>query len=328
MPKAAIGRHQINYSLQGPAGGPVVVFVNGLTQYLQLWGLYAARLPERGIQVLSYDMLGQGGSSKPVLSISMEDHVQVLAGLLKELGINKAHVAGISFGGIVALRFALEHPRACASVVAMSTFAELTPQLEMLAGCLYEGMTQVGLPYLQSLLMPMNVSSKWLAANRAAIPEMKRRGFITNDLYALQNLMESFVDFKPFLHELPRLRCPALILHGEYDFLTSRECHEALRVHIPTSRLVIIQHGFHAFTLEYPLVVLRQVEDFVRAVDGKTWRGDQSVWIANDDPEAPVAAFPFPGDHLRLVPVPRPVPAAPHKPRAARPRKPAARAAR
>ena len=82
MPRASIGQHQIHYALQGPDDAPAIVFVNGLTQYLQLWTVYAARLSERGFRVLSYDMLGQGGSSKPVLSITLDDHVRVLAGLM------------------------------------------------------------------------------------------------------------------------------------------------------------------------------------------------------------------------------------------------------
>ena len=66
----------------------------------------------------------------------------------------------------------------------------------MLGAALYEGLTQVGLPYLQSLLYPMNMSSAWLGANRDRIPEMMRSGYIGNDLYALQNLMESFVKLR------------------------------------------------------------------------------------------------------------------------------------
>lgn len=240
MSRATLGHREINYVLEGNPGKPVVVFINGLTQYLQLWTSYSTQLTGRGFRVLTYDMLGQGSSSKPVLSIELENHVQCLADLLTHLGIQRAYVAGITFGGVIAMRFAIQHPERTAGIIPMSTFAKLTPQLEMIGACLYEGMTQVGLPYLQSLLMPMNLSSEWLQANRAAIPEMKRRGYITNDLYALQNLMESFLTFRSFVHELPSIQCPTLILHGEYDFLTPRQCHEPLRRNIPNCRLVIM----------------------------------------------------------------------------------------
>jgi pimeloyl-ACP methyl ester carboxylesterase len=296
-----VGAHDINYVLEGPAEGPTIVFVNGLTQYLQLWAGYTQALTARGYRVLSYDMLGQGRSSKPVISIDLPGHVQVLDALMAGLGIGSAHVAGISFGGIIALKLAIQHPERTRSLVAMSTFAELTPQLELMGQCLYEGLAQAGLPYLQGLLMPMNLSSAWIERHRAAIPEMKRTGYVINDLYALQNLMESFTTFQPFTRDLERIRCPTLILHGEHDFLTPRDCHETLRRHIPGSRLVIIQHGYHAFTLEHPGVVARQVDDFVRGVEDGAWVGDQSVWVASEDPADPVGAVPFPGDHMRMI---------------------------
>src|SRR4051812_45651325 len=107
MPSAAVGRHSIRYELHGDAGRPVVTFVNGLTQNADLWTAYGAKLAERGYRVLAYDMLGQAQSSKPVLGISFTDHADVLAGLLDHLKIERTHLAGISFGGVVALDFAI-----------------------------------------------------------------------------------------------------------------------------------------------------------------------------------------------------------------------------
>jgi len=186
----------------------------------------------------------------------------------------------------------------------MSSFAELTPQLELLGNVLYEGLTQVGLPYLQSMLYPMNMSSTWLGANRARIPAMMRSGYISNDLYALQNLMESFIRFKPLTPRLNEIRGPVLLMNGEYDFFTPRECHELLRRELPNCRLMLVQHAYHAFTVELPDITLRQLHEFFRSVDDGTWSGDGSVWIASDRADAKPHAFPCPGDHMRALPLP------------------------
>lgn len=162
-----------------------MVFVNGLTQSTGLWEPYADYLVPRGHRVLTYDTLGQGRSSKPVLAIALGDHVTVLKQLLDVLGIDRAHVAGISFGGVVALRLALAHPERVASMVPMSTFSELTPQLELLGAALWEGLAVAGLPHLQNLLVPLNFSSAWIAAHRDVLPELKRQGYVGNDLYAI-----------------------------------------------------------------------------------------------------------------------------------------------
>jgi dienelactone hydrolase len=150
----------------------------------------------------------------------------------------------------------------------------------------------------------MNMSSAWLAANRDRIPEMKRAGYVGNDLYALQNLMESFVKFQPLTPRLHEIGCPVLLMNGEHDFFTPRECHELMRRKLPNCRLLLIQHAYHAFTLELPAVTLRQLLEFVRAVDTGTWIGDGSVWIAADRANAKPHAFPCPGDHMRAIPLP------------------------
>ena len=132
----------------------------------------------------------------------------------------------------------------------MSTFAELTPQLEMLGAVMLQGLAEAGLPCLQSRLYPTNMSSEWIAANRERIPAMKRAGYIGNDGYAMQNLMESFARFQPPTPELHRVQVPTLIMNGEFEFFTPRECHETIRREVKNSRLLIMPRAYHAFTLE------------------------------------------------------------------------------
>jgi pimeloyl-ACP methyl ester carboxylesterase len=298
--------HAVHYVLRGETDGPVVTFLNGLTQNSKLWQIYADHLVDRGYRVLLFDMLGQGQSIKPVLGTALSAQADLLHHLLSELDIQKTHLAGISFGGIIALDFATRYGDKLQSLIAMSTLAELTPQLEHLGAALLQGLTEVGLPYLQGLLYPMNMSSQWLAANRERIPEMKRAGYISNDAYAMQNLMESFAEFKPLTPLLHNIQVPTLILNGEFDFFTPRICHEILRREISSSRLVIMPNAYHAFTLEMPALTLRQIEHFLQQVTQNQWPGDQSVWIAEENPESAELLRPFEGDWLRAIPMPGP----------------------
>ena len=313
MPQAVIDGRKVTYHLDGPEAGEVFAFVNGLTQYSDLWAGYAAHLSGRGYRVLRFDLLGQGQSDKPALGVRFEDHWRTLAGLLDHLGVARAHVAGISYGGTVALQFACEQPERCASLIAMSCFAEMPPQLFQLGCGLYDSLVQVGLPALQRWLMPMNMSDEWLAANHDALPEMMRKGYAINDLFALQNLMESVTAFQPITDRLHRITCPVLILNGEFDFFTPRKCHEVLRRGIRNARLVIVQHAYHAYTLEHPAVTMRLIDAFLDHVRAGDWPGDQTVWIAADDPAAPEPWFPCAGDHMRAIPLPA-VPAPPTAP--------------
>jgi len=301
MPTVQFGHHQVHYELTGEPGQPVITFLNGLTQNANLWKSYADYFVPRGYRVLAYDMLGQGRSSKPVIDIKLAMHADLLDHLLEQLDIEKTHLASISFGGIVGLDFAIRYGHRLHSLTAMSTFAELTQQLDLLGAVMLQGLAEVGLPYLQSMLYPMNMSSDWIAANRERIPAMKRAGYIGNDGYAMQNLMESFVEFQPLTPDLHKIKVPTLIMNGEFDFFTPRECHEVIRSKVKNSRLLIIQRAYHAFTLEMPAVTMRQLEIFLDQVSTKTWQGDQSVWIAADDPSAEVQWLPCAGDWMRAV---------------------------
>jgi pimeloyl-ACP methyl ester carboxylesterase len=293
----------IYYDLQGPDDGVSLVFLNGLTQYSSLWTYYAAHFVARGVRVLSFDMLGQGQSDKPILSIKLDDHQELLKALTGQLGIDAFYLAGISYGGVVAQRFAIAHPERLRGLALMSTFSEMSPQLQHFGALMYEGLTRLGLPFLQSMLFPLNLSSEWLGKNAANLAEMKRKGYIINDLYAMQNLCESFATFEPFTDQLRRITCPTLILNGEYDFLTARPLHDILRQEIPDSRLVVIQHAYHAFTLEYPEITCRLLGDFVQMVEQGRWWGRQTCWIAADDPQAPHSMMRCTGDVNRAVPL-------------------------
>jgi 3-oxoadipate enol-lactonase len=301
MPFAHFGHNRVFYELSGDDSLPVITFVNGLTQNAGLWKSYADHFVPRGYRVLAYDMLGQGRSAKPIIDIPLAAHADLLDQLLGHLIIEKTHLASISFGGIVGLDFAIRYGRRLHSLVVMSSFAELTPQLEFLGAVMTQGLTDIGMPYLQNMLYPMNMSSAWIAANRDRIPAMKRAGLIGNDAYAMQNLMESFAGFKPLTADLHKIKVPTLIMNGEFDFFTPRECHELMRAHIPNSRLLIIQHAYHAFTLEAPAVTMRQIEAFLAQVSSKQWQGDQTCWVASDDPAASTQWLPVAGDWMRAV---------------------------
>lgn len=303
MPQIQCGHHRVYYELAGEPGKPVITFLNGLTQNAGLWKDYAGYFVSRGYSVLAYDMLGQGRSSKPVIDIKLSLHADLLHDLLDALGIEQTHLVAISFGGLVALDFAIRHGQRLRSLTVMSTFAELTPHLEFLGAVMLLGLTEVGLPYLQHMLYPMNMSSAWMAANRERIPAMKRAGYIGNDGYAMQNLMESFAEFRPLTPDLHKIRVPTLIMNGEFDFFTPRECHELIRSQVRSSRLLIVQRAYHAFTLECPAVTMRQVEVFLGQVADGSWQGDQSVWVAAEDPAAAEQWLPCAGDWMRAVQV-------------------------
>jgi 3-oxoadipate enol-lactonase len=305
MPFLTHGSHRIRYELDGPANAPTYVLVNGLTQFAELWGAYRNALIARHFRVATFDLLGQGASDKPELFISQDDQVEALRLLIGELGDGPVFLCGISFGGLIALRYAIEHGEKLAGLVPMSAFAELSPQLMLLGNALRTGLILGGTSYLQDLLLPMNLSDAWLKPLLGNLDAVKRQGWLVNDVYALQNLMESFLDFKPLTPQLPSIKTPTMILNGEFDFLTPRSLHETLRVNIPDSSLVIIPNAYHAFTLEKAALTADLLARFAEDVLAQRWQGNKAVWIAPDEPGGEMIPFPDGYDHLRAIPVKR-----------------------
>ena len=299
---------RLNWRLDGEDDSPVIVLVNGLTQYAELWAAHREALVAQGFRVATFDMFGQGRSDKPALFISQEEQVAALDAVITATGASRVFVAGISFGGLIALRHAIAHGERLHGLVAMSTFANLSPQLRLLGPALLQGLALGGTSYLQDLLLPMNLSDVWLEPRLARLDEVKRAGLVGNDLFALQNLMESFLDFRSLVPDLGSIRCPTLILNGEYDFLTPRTLHEEIRRSIADSELVIVPRAFDAFTLEQPTLTAALLAGFAHDVLKGDWRGTGRgggrVGIASEAAPGEITPFPAGFDHLRAIPVP------------------------
>jgi pimeloyl-ACP methyl ester carboxylesterase len=300
------GYHELHYELHGAPGKPVITIINGLIQGTQHWTRHIRLFNDAGYQVLTYDLLGQGSSSKPVLFVDFDENPKILAALLDHLAIKKSYVMGISFGGAISLKLAIKYPEKVKGLIPMSTFSEMDEQLLLKGVNLYVGMIQVGFEYLVDLFNAFNFSSSWMRDNQDKLEISKRKSFSYNDLYAIQNLIESIRNFSGFTPELKKIKCPTLIMNGEYDFLTPRWCHEVLRRNIKNSRLVLMQHVCHAFTVEIPEITCRIIVDFMQQVENKKWKGDQSVWIATDDLQSEELLFPCKGDHTRAIPLFKP----------------------
>ncbi|WP_458757681.1 alpha/beta fold hydrolase [Afipia sp. TerB] len=308
MPFLSHEAHRIRYELDGPVNAVTYVFVNGLTQYAELWTACREELVARRFRVATFDLLGQGASDKPSLFIGQDDQVAALNKLIGELGDGPIFLSGISFGGLIALRYAIAHGRRLAGLAPMSCFSELSPQLWLLGNALRTGLILGGTGYLQDLLLPMNLSDQWLKPLLDKLEDVKRQGWLINDVYALQNLMESFIDFEPLTPQLSAITVPTMILNGEFDFLTPRALHEVLRLQIPDSSLVIIPRAYHAFTLEKPVLTADLLARFAEDVLSNRWRGKKSVWVAPEEAGGELILFPPNYDHLRAIPTQRTAP--------------------
>jgi pimeloyl-ACP methyl ester carboxylesterase len=100
----------------GPAKGPAVVCIHGLTANHTCWASVAEVLSPAH-HLIAYDLRGRGESDKPDKGYSLAIHDDDLEGLLDHFGLKKAVLIGHSLGAHIAVRFAVTRPQRVAKLV-------------------------------------------------------------------------------------------------------------------------------------------------------------------------------------------------------------------
>ncbi|MBI1320305.1 MAG: alpha/beta fold hydrolase [Candidatus Hydrogenedens sp.] len=100
-----------HYRWNGPAEGPIVVFVHGFSSPMFIWENQAQALGAAGFRVLRYDLFGRGHSDRPEVNYDGDLYDRQLTELLDALKVEgPVDVVGLSMGGPITVRFVDRHP--------------------------------------------------------------------------------------------------------------------------------------------------------------------------------------------------------------------------
>ena len=240
---------EVAYTEDGPADAPVVVLSNSLGATRGMWDPQLPALAER-YRVVAYDTRGHGDSPSPTGPWSLDDLVDDVVALLDRLGVQRAHVAGLSLGGMTALRLAAREPARVDRLVALATSAKPDPQgfLDRAAAARSGGTAP---------LAP-TVVSRWLTPGYAAEhPDLVSRleAMIVaadDEGYALCCEVVAAVDLR---EDLGRITAPTLVVSGAEDPALPPPHQQAIADGIAGASLVSVSPGAHLPNLEQPLEV-------------------------------------------------------------------------
>ena len=180
----------------------------------------------------------------------MEGHVDDLSALMGALEIEKAHIAGISYGGEVAQAFVLKYPDKVKSLILIDTVSEVSPELRMVIQSWVDALKTSDALAFFNATVPWNFSPEFIA-NNAALLEDARKRYALLDFPAVIRLCEAFfeVDFTKRLNEI---KAPTGIMVGELDLLKGMRYAEILKRNIPHAEYHVLMGAGHASCWERP----------------------------------------------------------------------------
>ena len=263
MPKINVNSVNINYELDGE--GPPLVFINGLTMTLSGWAYQLGPFSEK-YKVLRYDCRGQGDSDKPEEPYTQQMHADDLSELLKALGISKAHLVGLSNGGMIAQHFALKYPGMTGALVLADTSSYVGKLLELTVKSWIRATELGGNELRYDVFLPQIFSESFILNNGEMIEKMKEFSAEVNDPKAVINLAKASMNHD-LRGELSKIEAPTLILVGKEDILIPPSYSKSLHNEIKGSELIEIEGSGHVAPIEKPDVFNTIVLEFLSKHD-------------------------------------------------------------
>src|SRR3954447_19458368 len=245
MPLIEANGIQLHYELAGPDDAPVVAFSNSIGSTLEMWEAQVGALSGR-YRCLTYDTRGHGRSPVVDREATIDDLADDLAGLLGALGIDKAHIVGLSLGGMTAQAFGVRHPQRTKSLVLMATAAQLGPPetwVERAKAVRARGMEAIADAVLARWFTPA------FAAEQPGVVASWRERFVATDPGGYAACCAAIRDMD-LRERSAAIRAPTLIVAGADDPSTPPPLMEDIRARIPDAELVIIPRAAHLLAVE------------------------------------------------------------------------------
>lgn len=262
MPKISVNGINIYHEVYG--SGEPILLIMGLGGSMFGWQSQIPTLSQY-LRVIAFDNRGSGRSDMPESDYSMSLFADDAAGLLQALGLESAHVFGVSMGGMIAQELALRHPSMVRSLILGVTSPSplAIPPLPKAFEATVKAQEMEPRQAFETTIWT-GYSDEYLAANKediwrraqaeaayASPPEFWRRHY---DAVVRHDTRERLGD----------IAAPTLVIGGEDDPLFPPENSRYLAEHIPHAELTLFPRMRHSFNVELEEETNQAVLDFVR----------------------------------------------------------------
>ncbi|HEY7066178.1 MAG TPA: alpha/beta fold hydrolase [Chloroflexota bacterium] len=257
MADVTLRGRQVHYE---PAGrGPLAVLLHGIGGGVGSWREQCADLADE-FTLVAWDLPEYLAAATP----TMADYADDLAGFLDHLGAERAHVLGISMGGVLALEFYGRHPGRVRSLVLADTYrgGGTMPEPER-SKRLARRLAAAEAPTLAAMARERAPQLFSAGADPALVRDAERTmATIPPAAYRQRATALAHADTSAVL---ARVAVPTLVVWGDLDTVLPRADSELLRDQIRGAELVIIHGAGHASNQERPAAFNAAVRRFWRA---------------------------------------------------------------
>jgi pimeloyl-ACP methyl ester carboxylesterase len=254
------------YEIHG--NGFPIVMIMGLSANIDWWTPDFLKAISKNFKTLIFDNRGAGRSDKPKdIDYSIELFAKDTINLMKAMKIDRAHVLGISMGGMIAQEMALNNPEMIEKLILCSTHCGppkyVLPSKEVLelltrdrTGLSEEEVVRAAIPILYTKNHiknnPENVELTIKNMLKSPIPD-----------YAYQKQVNAIMKFSSS-KRLQNIKCPTLIMHGKQDILIPPKNAEVLAKLIPGAKVILFENSAHALFSEETEKVAKPVIEFLK----------------------------------------------------------------
>ena len=277
---------QLYYRSLG-SGEPIII-IHGGPGFDHLYLFDGFKFLAKNYRVIFYDQRGSGQSSPKVDAslISMSSFVNDLENLRKELGLGKINLIGHSFGGLLAMNYAIHYPKRVSKMVLVSTApgsSDFYPDFRKRLRVRTNKSDSLEIIRLASLpeykARNPNMIKKYFALffkayyfNKALavdmLPMTTNSAFNAHEINQLMG--KSYLQSYSIYDQLKLLETPTMIVHGEDDPIplkSVRRVHDAL----PNSQIKVLDKCGH-------MPYVESADDFKRSIIGFLY-SDYSFWM-------------------------------------------------
>jgi 3-oxoadipate enol-lactonase len=236
---------EVHHLVEGPQEAPALVLINSLGSNLAMWEPQIDELAGP-FRVVRFDLRGHGASPVPPGPYALADLGADVVALLDRLEIERAHVAGVSLGGMTAMWLAIHAPERMQRLVLCCTSAKLGPPESWAQRARLVREQGTG-------AVADAVVARWLTPGYAARhPELRTRlramiAATPAEGYAGCCAAIEHMDLEP---ELPRIAAPTLVIAGADDPSTPPDHGARIAARVPGARMAVVPDSAHLANIQ------------------------------------------------------------------------------